>query len=228
MVVHGSLPRSSDVVFIQCMAIWESLLASQVTLGVERNIGSVNQGPKWSPPRSGRLKLNCDASVVNGGEQVGIGVVVRGCSGDLRVAVGERCYGRLSPLAAELQAIIMGLELMLERRWVPDGVEIDCLEAVRLVNGDEQAFAFAHDGVLVERVRQLLSSLGLHGISHIPRGANGVAHAVATRVARLDGRRMWLGVGPDWLMDVIFGDRPVTYVSNQEASGAYVPTTGSS
>ena len=95
-----------------------------------------------------------------------------------------------------------------------------------MVNGEVDGFGFAHDGVLVERVRTLLESLGVRSLSHVPRSGNGVAHVIASRVARLEGRHVWLGVGPDWLMDVISNDRPVTASSSsREASGATLPTT---
>ena len=54
----------------------------------------------------------------------------------------------------------------------------------------------------------------VRSLSHVPRSGNGVAHAIASRVARLEGRHVWLGVGPAWLMDVISDDRPVTASSS--------------
>lgn len=64
-------------------------------------------------------------------------------------------------------------------------IEIDCLEAVRLINGTEECLA--DEGLLVDKVRMLLSSLICKVyISHVhvlPRVANRAAHVVAGFVA---------------------------------------------
>ena len=39
MVVHGSQPRPPEVIYEQCLLIWESMLAVQYVHGVE-NYGS--------------------------------------------------------------------------------------------------------------------------------------------------------------------------------------------
>ncbi|XP_050368949.1 uncharacterized protein LOC126787056 [Argentina anserina] len=82
--------------------------------------------------------------------------------------------------------------------------------------GNITGYAFAHDGVLVEKIHSLLDAIGITGISYIPRSVNGVAHAITTRVACLEGC-MWLRVGPDWLLNG--NDISVTSYSSREASG---------
>lgn len=64
--------------------------------------------------------------------------------GHLVMAAGERLNGRLQSCAAELSAVILGLEMVQAEGWQVAKIESDCLEAVHLVNG------FAEEGVLVE------------------------------------------------------------------------------
>ncbi|PRQ48995.1 hypothetical protein RchiOBHm_Chr2g0116941 [Rosa chinensis] len=47
-------------------------------------------------------------------------------------------------------------------------------------------------------------------------------------VVRGNGRLVWLGVGPIWLMDVMVVDGPVTEVVLREESGELMSTTGQS
>ncbi|XP_004301878.1 PREDICTED: uncharacterized protein LOC101307802 [Fragaria vesca subsp. vesca] len=88
----------------------------------------------WQPPSPGMLSLNTDASVINNGVYIGVGVVVRNHLGDLVLAGGERVQGRFWPSVAELLAICKGLEYVVEHNWLLEKVECDCLEAVRVVN----------------------------------------------------------------------------------------------
>ncbi|KAL6128838.1 hypothetical protein ACLB2K_072192 [Fragaria x ananassa] len=83
--------------------------------------------------------------------------------------------------------VITGLEEVIQGGWQLVCMGTDCLEAVSLVNGVGECFA--DEGVLVKRVRMLLSKIGSP-----PRG---VLFMVRIRV------------GSDWIMDVIVNG-PVT------------------
>ncbi|KAL6193573.1 hypothetical protein ACLB2K_034657 [Fragaria x ananassa] len=152
---------------------------------------------------------NTDASVVNNGVNIGVGVVVRNHLGDLVLAGGERVQGRFRPSVAELLALCKGLEYVVEHNWLLEKVECDCLEAVRVVN--EAGECFAEEGILVDRVRVLLAAVGSPKLSHVSRTANGAADVVAKYVARLNGR-----------------DRPVTVPGSREMSGESFSSTDNS
>ncbi|KAL6201495.1 hypothetical protein ACLB2K_025209 [Fragaria x ananassa] len=68
------------------------------------------------------------------------------------MAVGERLGGRQHICAAELHAVLLGLDIAKQNGWSCFMVKSDCLEVVSLVNSNEECFA----GVLVEEVRGLL------------------------------------------------------------------------
>ncbi|KAL6225195.1 hypothetical protein ACLB2K_004046 [Fragaria x ananassa] len=125
--------------------------------------------------------------------------------------------GRLSRHIAELLAILIGIEVVIQRGWQVERIEADCLEAVNLMN--ETWECFAEDGVSVEKIRMLLSEVSRDVIVYTTRSTNVVAHSIAQFVARVEGRFTWLGVGPNWLMDVISNDRLVTVSSSGEMSG---------
>ncbi|KAL6188281.1 hypothetical protein ACLB2K_039674 [Fragaria x ananassa] len=92
------------------------------------------------------VKLNCGDVAFNDGINVGVGVV-RNSFGDLILAKGERLT--FKPCIAELWAVILGLESVVEGGWQVEIVESNCLEPVLMVNGDGECFA--EDGVLVEK-----------------------------------------------------------------------------
>ncbi|KAK9905260.1 hypothetical protein M0R45_000371 [Rubus argutus] len=64
----------------------------------------------WCPPLPEVLKINCDGSVSNSREQVGVGAIVRNDLESFIGAVGQLIYQRLDPYTCELVAIKVGLE----------------------------------------------------------------------------------------------------------------------
>ncbi|KAL6214747.1 hypothetical protein ACLB2K_014179 [Fragaria x ananassa] len=225
-VIHGERPRPPSIIYDQCGLMWDSLLAVQDSMQSHLSSGGSTIGMAWQPPSPGMLSLNTDASVINNGVNIGVGVVVRNHLGDLVLTGGERVQGRFRPSVAELLALCKGLEYVVEHNWLLEKVECDCLEAVRVVN--DVGECFAEEGILVDRVRALLVAVGSPKFSHVSRTANGAADVVAKYVARLNGRLVWLGVGPDWLMDVIVSDRPVTVSGSREMSGETSSSTDNS
>lgn len=77
----------------------------------------------------------------------------------------------------------------------------------------------------MEKIISLLAFIGINGIRYVPRMVNRAAHIVAGFVARENGHDCWLGVGPAWLMDIIFDDKSVTEVLAREECREHVSTT---
>ncbi|KAL6197123.1 hypothetical protein ACLB2K_032735 [Fragaria x ananassa] len=94
------------------------------------------------------------------------------------VSLGERLGGRQQICAAELLAVLLGLDIAKQNGWSYFMVKSDCLEVVSMVNSNEECFA----GVLVEEVRGLLPLYNASGFSHVSRRAHGAAHEVAKKL----------------------------------------------
>ncbi|XP_061999284.1 uncharacterized protein LOC133716613 [Rosa rugosa] len=166
-------------------AIWVGILQVQILNQNGTCDGNATVPGHWMPPPVDHLKLNCDAAVLQNGNQVGVGVVCRDYRGSLVGAMGEILLYRLQPRAAELMAILKGLEWCNGQGWRGLIIETDCLEAVQLVNGTDECLA--DEGLLVDRIRFLMGSMGIQGIHFVPRVVNGAAHVVAGFVARDNG-----------------------------------------
>jgi hypothetical protein len=160
--------------------------------------------------------LYCDGSVSNNREQVGVGAVVRNELGSFIGAVGQRINQRLDPYTCELIAIKVGLDFALEQSLQAVVVETDCMDAVTVVNATEECLGAA--GIVVEEIRRLMRCFIVSSIIYTPREANNAAHAIASFVARENGRLSWLGDGPPWLVHVINNDAPVTLNPIREVS----------
>jgi ribonuclease HI len=220
---HGDAVPLPNIIFEKGMNYFSGLLEVQAmrnTTGALKN-GRSRTGDsmvRWKVPFAGFLKLNCDGAFNVALGQFGGGAVLRDEFGALIAAMGEAYTQKGTVCLNELLAIKLGLEMILERRCGGVEVESDSLEAVRLVNMDEQCFNV--EGVVVEEICKLMFLLHISSIHHVPRDENKAAHSVAVNVAREHGRFSWLEVGPPWLMSVILDDMPVTVGSARDMSSS--------
>lgn len=179
----------------------------------------------WQPPLMHSFNVNCDGAVIEEGKWVGVGAIIRNEGGEMVMAAGHRIMMRLSPLAAEIFAIKLALDLVVERRLSSVMVESDCLEAVRLINAEDDCCA--SEGVVVDQIRSLMRLIHIPSISFATRESNMAAHSIASFVARGDGRFQWFEAGPSWLMRIIHNDLPSTSVSSRDTRGSlFAPVVG--
>ena len=102
-------------------------------------------------------------------------------------------------------------------------VETDCLEAVKMIYSEE--ICLANEGAVVEGIKTLLRQGKFQCVSYASRVVNMVAHEIAKFVARSDGRLDWFGVGPPWLMSVVYNDSHVTSSNARIECGESVSST---
>ncbi|KAH0981720.1 hypothetical protein GBA52_008897 [Prunus armeniaca] len=115
-----------------------------------------------------------------------------------------RAPSRISILATELYALKVGLSFALDASLVPLEIESDSLQAVSMVNSEEEYLAA--EGGLVDGVRRLLVSSASSAVRHIPRHVNKAAHRIARFSLRDQSLSYWLDVGPLWPMDAVYDD----------------------
>ncbi|KAK9921713.1 hypothetical protein M0R45_030213 [Rubus argutus] len=218
-IYHGEQPKPSDVLYESSVSIWKGILDVERMVSIdkmEKRGTAQGRNRRWTTPTLGSIKMNCDASVSDDRRQVGVGVVFRDARGGLVGAMGQRIDQKLRPRTAELFAIKAGLDFALENGWDAFQVESDCLEAVMLLLGDGECLT--DDGVIVEEIKNLMDAMHIPGVLYIPREANKAAHSIARFVARDFGRLCWLGVGPSWLMQIIYDEVPVTRSGSRNVS----------
>uniref|UniRef100_A0A803P018 RNase H type-1 domain-containing protein n=1 Tax=Cannabis sativa TaxID=3483 RepID=A0A803P018_CANSA len=123
------------------------------------------------------MKLNVDAGVKDGGRVSGLGCVVRDHGGRVHYASATVIIRELAPLQLELQAILLGLQVGIQRKFHRFSIESDCLRAIQLIQKKEEG---CHDvDCLLDQIRTLLLYDSVDGISFVLREANRVAHVLA-------------------------------------------------
>ena len=151
-------------------------------------------GPEnWSPPQSGCLKLNVDASVLPGVDHIGIGAVLRDEKGIILGAVAKSLEGSFSPFLAECIALREGLIFAKDLNLGPIVVETDAINVVTAV-GDNCELSI--EGPILEDVKQLMAQVHSTGIQHIRRSANHVAHLLARFGINAKCTKIWISETP--------------------------------
>ncbi|KAL4278400.1 hypothetical protein GQ457_03G030660 [Hibiscus cannabinus] len=131
----------------------------------------------WSKPRVGWVKLNVDASVSTVDRSAGVGGVIRDNQGKWLFGLA-RFVGRYEVLLAELWAIHDGLLHACDLGYRCVEVESDCLDAVKIATARSTILA---GSALVCSILRMLRKDWSVVVTHVDRGSNGVAGALARR-----------------------------------------------
>ncbi|CAL8151990.1 unnamed protein product [Prunus armeniaca] len=201
-VLFGSQPTPSGIL-VQRAKDYDAEF-KRYSAANHRSLSSPVRDIKWRPPTGNCFKLNVDGATDMETGARGAGAIVRDSHGKLVGALAMRAPSRISVLATELYALKIGISFALDMSLVPLEIESDSLQAVSMVNSEEECLAA--EGGLVDGVRRLLVRSASTAVRHIPRQANKAAHRIARFSLRDQSLSLWLDVGPLWLMDAVYDD----------------------
>ncbi|XP_028755086.1 uncharacterized protein LOC114714512 [Neltuma alba] len=120
---------------------------------------------KWRPPLEGVMRLDVDGSV-NQHRQAACGGLVRDAAGRWRIGF-QRRLGVLPPTAAELMALLTGLQMCKQQGFSKIEVFTDSIEVLRLIETEGGASHFLQTELT--EIRELIYSDWDVSINHAPR-----------------------------------------------------------
>ncbi|KAL8162413.1 hypothetical protein V2J09_013902 [Rumex salicifolius] len=175
--------RNKQIFENECLEPWEVVKHSKdlctdfstSRLQLRLKIRSPAAECVWKKPKSGWLKLNCDASFTEDVEY-GIGFVIRDSSGTA-VLLGSCGIGNVPDKYAEAEAIRKVLQYAVDRGLNRMVVELDCLPLIsklrlrRVWKGPM--------GLQLEAIRMLGARIGEIRWTYTKRDENRVAHTLA-------------------------------------------------
>jgi ribonuclease HI len=148
---------------------------------------------RWQRPIPGWVKLNIDGSVKLEDGTAGSGMVLRDETGQVIFCACRQLLGCDDPYESEVKACEEGLRLALQLTTKPIIVETDCSNLIMAATGKSQ-----------------LSSTRQISFVKADRLQNRVSHGLAN-FARSEARTMvWLGSGPDCVVQELNLDLDVT------------------
>jgi hypothetical protein len=178
-------------------------LTQKMTSGVATSAG-VPRVPCWQKPSTGVVKINWDAAISMSEEMMGVGIVARDTTGSV---VGAFCCTRpqiLDPTTAEAvgawQAVLFAKRLGVEHAIF----EGDSLEVVKSVKAGGSCWA--RYGMMINASLEELRSIPAWEFRHVRREGNGAAHRLAKQSLVFRDTRIWLGIPPLCIQDVIHVD----------------------
>ncbi|WOH01628.1 hypothetical protein DCAR_0521012 [Daucus carota subsp. sativus] len=159
-------------------------------------------GRKWQVPEQGCLKINVDASVVDGQNSFGIGMVLRNHQGHYITGKKMRFAGSFSVMEAEMTGITEALT------WAQNYtnavvIESDSLLSVEAIqNGQENLLEL---GDLIHQCRNILRHNDRLKLNFVRKQANKVAHSIARIPCELNSSIV-ISSPPFFLLETILSE----------------------
>ncbi|XP_073351845.1 uncharacterized protein [Aegilops tauschii subsp. strangulata] len=161
---------------------------------------------RWEAPEDGWIKGNADGAVAKQRNNGGGGVILRDHQGAFLAAAGFFFPHCTDPEGAEIRACLELLRLARNQNVQRILVELDCQAAVQMINSQERNLSAV--GPWVQEIKGLLEEFLDFRVVWTRRSANEAAHKLA-RVSVGDERsRVWVGVPPDFILDIVANDIP--------------------
>ena len=112
-------------------------------------------GPKWSAPKSGWVKLSTDGSYGDDGS-AGSGMVLRDDKGAIIFSSCRQLFSCRDSLEAELSACMEGLSFVIQRSDLPVEIEMDSIVAFKLIDRSTRRLLWRLDTLCLFAILVLL------------------------------------------------------------------------
>ena len=140
---------------------------------------------RWSVPNHGELKLNVDASVLDGANFFSVGMVLRDHHGTFVKGRVLKIAGKVEVIEAELIGILEALQWIKDIQGYSVIIENDSLLSVQAING--KSINLLEAGIFIEQAREFISSRNWIKLGFVKKQANKVAHLMARLPCMLNG-----------------------------------------
>ncbi|PHU06646.1 hypothetical protein BC332_23135 [Capsicum chinense] len=165
--------------------------------------------------------LNTDATFIPGTEHATIAGIFRNCTGAWLLGFINQILVS-NPLEAEIHALLLGLSLALEYKFLSLEINLDCQQVVNLLREMPNT-----SSSLISNWRCLLRTLGNPQVKHVYREQNKLADAMARKHAQNDAtsvRPLLLWDPPTSIKDIlrvdIFGGPTIRRIRNKTRAEA--------
>ncbi|XP_074359978.1 uncharacterized protein LOC141700103 [Apium graveolens] len=150
----------------------------------------------WSKPPEGWIKINVDATYRQGGEQIGVGCVVRDDRGQFLRARTNILHGTRQVRETEAWSLREALEWVRPWRGTKCIFESDAKLLVDTFNNDRGNSNF---DTIVEECSHIIRHFENVSISFVSRSANMVSHLLAQASCSMTGPMEWYHTAPEFI-----------------------------
>ncbi|CAL1368219.1 unnamed protein product [Linum trigynum] len=185
---------AEEEIVVRAQAYLDDYRQYQETL--ENSPGPV-MAKTWQRPATGKIKVNVDAGVVDGG--LGLGVVIRDDRGRFVLAAAKKVRYGGDPEMGEALAGEFGLLLVRQHHLGSPVLETDCLTLVGKLSTAREVHTEV--GVICRSICKLMEEIGGGEWRHVSRMANEAAHKMAHVNTRWNEAEVWFDRPPMCLLD---------------------------
>ena len=153
------------------------------------NVGDTINWRPWQPLLGDQYKINVDAAYSATTKEASLGVVVRDMKAELCLSAVARLEDIVSPLQAEIKAILFGLQLVKEMNLQNIQMESDLLIAVKQISKRDE-FYCEWDGLLSD-ILELSLDFNSCFFRHISRTSNTLAHNISKVQSDVGEHKIW-------------------------------------
>jgi ribonuclease HI len=156
---------------------------------------------RWRAPRDGWLKVNLDAALLIQTKKMGIGVVVRNETGEVKAALAKFLPLVDDPTAAKAITAWFAVKLCVDCGFQLVVLEGDSMNVVSVIN--QASPNWSSYGHLVEDTKVLAQSVHQLEINYASRVVNSAAHTLSkcTILHSLD--ELWMEECPSYIQSIV-------------------------
>ncbi|XP_060959222.1 uncharacterized protein LOC133030484 [Cannabis sativa] len=158
----------------------------------------------WTPPTETSLKVDVDATLFNGGNSYGIGMVARNHDGVLIEARTVLSHGAVDPPLAEAIGLKEALSWIKDMQWQNVSLESDCLVAIQAIRSSLKMHSLF--GLVIRDCKTLFNTIGIISVVFVKRSANVVAYNFAKAAMLFPNRRFSLEDVPTDLLSCLVAE----------------------
>ncbi|KAK7831246.1 putative ribonuclease h protein [Quercus suber] len=197
---RDAFPDLMERVMMICWGIWrnrneakhggkrkteEFQVANEVRSKQEAQIREV---VRWTGPKQGQYKVNCDAAVFTKSREVGFGVIIRDCAGLDVAALSKKRIGLTGAVKAEAKAMEV---------FVQFAKDVGIREATFEVKGIGDIPSSIQN--IFYDIIQDLQTFRAAEVSHVKRQENALAHLLAQHALHVVDYNAWLDECPSFI-----------------------------
>ncbi|KAK3211629.1 hypothetical protein Dsin_016335 [Dipteronia sinensis] len=198
---NGSYRAAADLLDWSSSLLVEFQGTKKAFLSTER-LPLHSRPPNWLPPLFGLLKLNSDAAVRAGCDEIGLGAVIRDAYGRVVAAVSKSVASTVTAELAKLLALREGLLLAKSFNLIISVAEVDATNVASMLNSDIPSLCDVF--FLITDIKGLCKVVGDCRCQAISRLGNSLAHHLAALAFSSFQRQVWENVDPMCIMSVSF------------------------
>jgi ribonuclease HI len=160
---------------------------------------------RWRAPGDGWLKVNWDATLQSQTKKMGIGVVVRNGTGEVKAALANVLPLVDDPTAAEAIAAWFAVKLSVDCGFQLVVLEGDSMAVVSAIN--QASPNWSSYGHFVEDIKVLAQSVHWVEINYASRVVNSAAHTLAKCAILHSLDELWMEECPSYIRSIVLAEQ---------------------